>query len=98
METERSSKYRQPKGSFNKRENLVPQFNLEDIDNLKIWKDHFSYGTDPLISMSIALYLAKWSDETSWVFPPLKSISHLLPQSLARFIHKTQVQTPPNTN
>ena len=52
METERSSKYRQPKGSFNKRENLVPQFNLEDIEsqNLKrsffIWERPVNFHVD----------------------------------------------------
>ena len=41
----------------------------------------FFWRTDPSIFTSIAPVLLDWSNETSWVFPVLKSTSHLLPQS-----------------
>ena len=44
-----------------------------------IFKDEFSSGTDTSIFTSIAPQLLDWSNETSWVFPALKSTSHFLP-------------------
>ena len=56
------------------------QPNLEEKDNLSISKDYFSPRTDPSIFTSIAPVLSDQSNETSWVFPVLKSKSHFLPQ------------------
>ena len=53
---------------------------LEEKVNPSILKDDFSSRIDPLIFTSIEPLLLDWSNKTSWVFPALKSTSHL-PQS-----------------
>ena len=58
-----------------------PQSNLEEKVNSSILKDDFSSRTDPSIFTSIEPLLLDRSNETSWVFPALKSTSHFLPQS-----------------
>ena len=63
-------------GSFSNRANVrAPiQFRRErQLQHLK--------KTDPFIFTSIAPVLLDWSNETSWVFPTLKSTSNFLPQS-----------------
>ena len=68
-------------GSFNNRDYVrAPiQFRTESQpQHLKSW---FSLRTDPSIFTSIAPVLLDWSNESSWVFVALKSISHFLPQS-----------------
>ena len=58
-----------------------PQYNLEEKVNPSILKDEFSSVTDPLFFMLTEPVLLDWLNETSWVFPALKSTSHFLPQS-----------------
>ena len=72
-----------------------PQSNLEEKVNLSILTDKFSSRTDPSISTSIEPVLLDWSNETSWVFPALKSTSHFLPQCL---LDQIQVQKPIQAN
>ena len=57
------------------------QSNLEEKVNPSILKDDFSSRTGPSIFTTITLVLLDWSNETSRVFPALKSASHFLPQS-----------------
>ena len=54
---------------------------MEEKVNPSILKDGFSSRTDPSINISIAPVLLDWPNETSWVFPALKSTSHFLHQS-----------------
>ena len=70
-------------GSLSNRDNVrVPiQFRREEKVNPSILKDDFSSRTNPSIFTSIAPVLLDRSNETSWVFPALKSTSHFLPQS-----------------
>ena len=60
---------------------LEPQSNLEEKDNPNILKDDFSTRNDPSIFTSIAPVLLDQSNETSWIFPALRSRSHFLHQS-----------------
>ena len=53
-------------------------FNLEENDP-SILKDDFSSKADPFIFTSIEPLLLDRLNETSWVFPTLKSTSHFLP-------------------
>ena len=69
------------KDSFSNKIMYEPQYNLEEKVNPSILKDEFSSVTDPLFFMSTEPVLLDWLNETSWVFPALKSTSHFLPQS-----------------
>ena len=60
-----------------------PQTNVEEKVNSSILKYYFSSRTDPSIFNPIEPVLLDRSNETSWVFPALKSKSHFLPQCLA---------------
>ena len=64
--------------SFSKKER---HFKLEKIAKTGISKDDFSSTTDPSIFTSIVPVLLGKSNETSTVFPAVKSTSHFLPQS-----------------
>ena len=71
-------------GSFSNRDNVrVTQSNLEAKVNLCILKDDFPSRTNPSIVTSIAPMLLDLPNETSSVFPALKSTSHFMPQSTA---------------
>ena len=68
-------------GSFNNRDNVrAPiKFRKESqSQNLTRW---FFLKNSPTIFLSIAPVLLEWSKKTSWVFPALKSTSHLLPNN-----------------
>ena len=58
-----------------------PQCNLEERVNPSILKDNFSSRTDLSIFTAIAPVLLDQSNETSCIFPALKSTSHFQPQS-----------------
>ena len=58
-----------------------PQSNLEEKVKPSILKDDFSSRAGSSIFTSIAPVLLEQSNETTWVFPAVKSISHFLPQS-----------------
>ena len=55
--------------------------NLEEKVKTSILKYDFSSTGDPSIFRSIAPALLEQSNETSCVFPAVKSTSHFLPQS-----------------
>ena len=56
-----------------------PRSSSEETDNPSILKNYFSSRTNPSIFISIAPVLLDQSNETSWVFPKLKSASLFLP-------------------
>ena len=58
-----------------------PQCNLEERVNPSILKDNFSSRTDLSIFTAIAPVLLDQSNETSCIFPALKSTSHFQPQA-----------------
>ena len=60
---------------------LEPQSNLEEKVNPGILKYDFPPRKDPSIFTAIVSVLLDRSNETSSVFPALKSTSHFLPQS-----------------
>ena len=68
-----------------------PQSNLEERVNPSFLKDDFSLRTDTSIFTSIEPVLLDQSNETSGIFPALKSTSYYLPQYL---IDQIQVQKP----
>ena len=68
-------------GSFSNRENLRAPIQFWRESQPQHLKDDFSSRTDPSISTSTPPMLLDWSNETSWVFPTLKSTSCFLPQS-----------------
>ena len=65
-------------GNLRRKIMWAPQLNLEEKDYAMILKDDFCVITSPAILTSIAPVLLDWSNETSWVFPALKSKSHIL--------------------
>ena len=70
--------------------NRVPQSSLEEKVNPSTLKDEFSSRADPSIFTSVAPVLLEQSNSTSWVFPALKSTSHLLP---SKFVNSRQMLT-----
>ena len=66
-------------GSFTNRNNVRAPIQFRRERQAKHLKDEFSSRTDQAIFTSIAPALLMWN-ETSWVFPALKSTSHFLPQ------------------
>ena len=60
---------------------ICPQSDLEQKVDPSILKDALSSRTDPSIFISMGPLLLDWSNETTWVFPALKSTSYFLPQS-----------------
>ena len=59
-------------------------------------KYYFSSRTDSSIFASIAPALLDWSNETSWVFPALKSTSHFLRQSTVS--HRSDASSEANSS
>ena len=70
-----------------------PQSNLEERVNPSFLKDDFSLRTDTSIFTSIEPVLLDQSNETSGIFPALKSTSYYLPQP-QYLIDQIQVQKP----
>ena len=70
-----------------------PQSNLEQKVNPCNLKYYFSSRTDPYIFTSIESLSMNWSNETSRVFPAMKSTSHFLPQS-PLYVDQIQNQKP----
>ena len=68
-------------GSFSNRDNVRSPIQFRIESQPQHLKNDFSSWTDLSIFMSIIPVLSDQSNETSWVFPALKSISHFLPQS-----------------
>ena len=56
----------------------------------------FCSRTNSFIFTSIAPVLLDWSNETSWVFPALKSTSHVLPQSTVS--HRSDASSEANSS
>ena len=79
-------------GTFSNRDNGRAPIQLEEKVNLSILKDDFSSTTEPSIFTSIEPLLLDRPNETSWVFPALKSTSHFLPSQC--LIDQIQVQKP----
>ena len=68
--------------TFYGNKNMVPLFLWNQrVDNPRILKGYFYSRTHLSIFTSIATMLLDQSNEKSWVFPALKSTSHILPQS-----------------
>ena len=68
-------------GSFSNREMQEPQSNLQEKVNPCFLRDYFSSTTAQSIFTSTAPVLLDQSNETSWVFPALKSTSLFMPWS-----------------
>ena len=68
-------------GSLSNRDNVRVPIQFRRESQPYILKDDFSSRTNPSIFTSIEPLLLDQSNETSWVFPALKSTSHFLPQS-----------------
>ena len=68
-------------GSFSNRDYIIAPIQFGREVNPSILKNDISSRTDPSIFTSLAPVLLDQSNETSWVFPALKSTSHFLPQS-----------------
>ena len=73
------------RGTFSKRDNVRASIQFRTESQPQYLKRWFFPSRDPFILTSIAPMLLHWSNETSWVFPALKSISYFLPQSTVSF-------------